>query len=82
MSTGQIRQKIKDIDPSLIMNVPALVLLLASWFRGLTPVFDALPSEFDGMARLVAAFIGVLGIITNKRKGNDSLFVVCFCSLR
>ena len=54
MSTGQIRQKIKDIDPSLIMNVPALVLLLASWFRGLTPVFDALPSEFDGMARLVA----------------------------
>ncbi|MBP3809935.1 MAG: DUF4214 domain-containing protein [Clostridiales bacterium] len=76
MSTGQIRQKIKGIDPSLILNVPALVLLFASWFRGLTPVFDALPSEFDGIARLVAAFIGVLGIITNKRKGNDSLFVV------
>ena len=44
MSTGQIRQKIKDIDPSLILNVPALVLLFASWFRGLTPVFDALSS--------------------------------------
>lgn len=48
--------------------VPVFVLFIVELIKGITPVFDSLPDEFGGIARLLAASLGVLGILKNKEQ--------------
>ncbi len=76
MSTESLRQKLGKIDICRILAVPALVLMLASLFGTMTPVLDALPSEFNGVARLAAAFTGVITAVLNRRQERDPLYII------
>lgn len=63
-----------------VLVVPALVLLIVELIRPLTPIFDSLPTEFGGYARLAAALTSILGIIFNKSEKLQTIkkFVVPF----
>ncbi|MBQ7275029.1 MAG: DUF4214 domain-containing protein [Clostridiales bacterium] len=75
MSTAGIKEKFTEVPGYLF--APSLIFMLTAFFAQQTPVFDALPSEFGAIARLVAAAVGVLGIIIAPRKDTVNLTVVC-----
>ena len=75
MSTAGIKEKFTEVPGYLF--APSLILMLTAFFAQQTPVFDALPSEFGAIARLVAAAVGILGIIIAPRKDTVNLAVVC-----
>ena len=74
MSAAGIKEKLAQAPGYLF--VPALILMLTAFFSQQTPVFDALPVEFPGLARLAAAAAGVLGMVLAKRKDTVNLTVI------
>ena len=74
MSTAGLKEKFAQAPGYLF--VPALILMLTAFLAPQTPVFDALPSEFGGLARLAAVTAGVLCIVFNDRRKTVNLTAV------
>ena len=74
MSAAGLKEKFKDAPEYLF--APALILMLTAFFAQHTPVFDSLPSEFGGLARLSAVVAGILGLVLKERKDTVNLTVV------
>lgn len=74
MSTAGLKEKFAEAHAYLF--APALILMLTAFFAQQTPVFDTLPPEFGGIARLVAVAVGVLGIVLIERRDTVDLTVI------
>ena len=51
-----------------ILFMPVFALFLTALIKSITPVFDALPSEFDGIARMTAVVLSFIGMVRNRNK--------------
>ncbi len=68
MSTKDTKAKITSFNWYRVLFVPAFVVLAIELMRPLTPVFNSLPDEYGGTARLIAAFVGMIGIYIKDDK--------------
>ncbi|MBO6194642.1 MAG: DUF4214 domain-containing protein [Clostridiales bacterium] len=75
--TGLKTRLTKDYCWYNLLFVPALVFMLSSLCAGFTPVFDALPSEFNGFARLLAVAVAVMGLLM-KDEGRRKIKLIIF----
>lgn len=77
MNTEGLKTKLtKDNAWFDFIFVPAFVLLLTGFTAPVTPVFDALPSEFKGYSSLIAVFAAVAGLLLKDGRNRKFKAVV------
>ena len=81
MSTVKAEQALKKICQYGLLTAPALILMLASLFGFVSPVFDKLPSEFDAAARMVALGVGIFSVLVNGIKEKGLHHIIIFLTM-
>ncbi len=70
MNTEGLKTKLtKDNTWFDFLFVPSVVLMFAGFTAPVTPVFDALPSEFKGYSCLAAVFAALIGLLLTDGRG-------------